>query len=135
MKKHQRESRQSKFWKHTRAICNLNSCYNFAIVLHENALVFQLMRSALFFMYIIMRLGVSKELSRQYTTIVTPHSIRLFTIYHGTDGERRSQSDCRMSKRISRFILMNIACLLLFSPDHARLCSFSALFTGYEQYR
>ena len=39
-KKHQRESRQSKFWKRARAICNLHSSYNFALVLHENTLVF-----------------------------------------------------------------------------------------------
>lgn len=29
-----------KFWKRARAICNLHSCYSFALVLHENAFVF-----------------------------------------------------------------------------------------------
>ena len=34
------KSRQMKFWKHTGAIYNMHSCYNFAFVLHENALIF-----------------------------------------------------------------------------------------------
>ena len=40
MKKHYWESRQWKFWKHMQAIYNLHSCYNFALMLHKNALVF-----------------------------------------------------------------------------------------------
>ena len=34
------ESGQTKFWKRLRAICNLHSCYNFALLLHENSLIF-----------------------------------------------------------------------------------------------
>ena len=37
---HHRESRETKFWKHAWATYNLHLCYNFAIVLHGNALVF-----------------------------------------------------------------------------------------------
>ena len=40
--------------KHGRAICNLHSCYNFAIVLHEKALVFSQSAARNFFMNIIM---------------------------------------------------------------------------------
>ena len=47
------KSRQTKFSKHsTLAICNLHSCYNFALVLHENALVLcQSEARNLFFMH------------------------------------------------------------------------------------
>ena len=37
--KHRRKSRQRKFWKRAHAISNLHSCYNFARVLHKNAVV------------------------------------------------------------------------------------------------
>ena len=40
MNKHRKKQRQTKFWKRARAICNLHSCYNFALVLYKNALVF-----------------------------------------------------------------------------------------------
>ena len=40
MKKHHSKSRQTKFWKRARAVCNLHQCFNFALVLHENAVVF-----------------------------------------------------------------------------------------------
>ena len=32
--------RQTKFWQRTRAFCNLHSCYNFVLVLHESALLY-----------------------------------------------------------------------------------------------
>lgn len=38
-KKHHRKSRQTKLFKCARDICNLLSCYNFAIALYESALV------------------------------------------------------------------------------------------------
>ena len=38
-KEHQR-SQDRRLLKRARAICNLHSCYNFALVLHENAFVF-----------------------------------------------------------------------------------------------
>ena len=40
MKKHNRRSKQTKFWKCVYPISNLQVCYNFALVLHENALIF-----------------------------------------------------------------------------------------------
>ena len=40
MKNHQRKSKQTKFWKRARAVCYFHSFYNFALVLHGNALVF-----------------------------------------------------------------------------------------------
>ena len=39
-KKHHSGSRLTEFWKLARANCNLHSCSNFALVLHEIALVF-----------------------------------------------------------------------------------------------
>ena len=39
MKKHHRKSRQTQFWKLAHAICNLHLCFNFALLLHENALI------------------------------------------------------------------------------------------------
>ena len=53
IKGYQRRSRQTKFWKHARAIWNLHSCDNFAFVLHVNALVFSQSEARKFFMYII----------------------------------------------------------------------------------
>ena len=41
MEKHGRKSRQTKFLKRVRAICNLHSCYNVALVLHEKCTRFQ----------------------------------------------------------------------------------------------
>ena len=38
-KKHHRKSRQTKLFKCARDICNLHSCCNFALALHESALV------------------------------------------------------------------------------------------------
>ena len=53
MKKHHRKSRQKKFGKHACAICNLHSCYNFALMLHENALIFNQSERYNFFTFII----------------------------------------------------------------------------------
>ena len=53
MKEHRRKSRPTKFWKRARAICNLHPCYKFALVLHENTLVFSQSEAPYFFMYII----------------------------------------------------------------------------------
>ena len=57
IKKQHRKSRQtklSKFRKRVRAICNLVLCYNFALLLHENALVFSQSEARnFFFMYIV----------------------------------------------------------------------------------
>ena len=39
MKKNIKEVKTDELLKRARAICNLHSCYNFALVLHENALV------------------------------------------------------------------------------------------------
>ena len=53
MKKHHRKLRQTKFLTHACAICNLHSYYNFALVLHENALVYSQSEAPNFFMHII----------------------------------------------------------------------------------
>ena len=53
MNKHHGKPREKKFWKRARAICNLHSYYNFAIVLHKNALFFGQWEAGNFFMYII----------------------------------------------------------------------------------
>ena len=50
MKKHRRVKTR-KFLQH--AICNLHSCYNFALVLQETALVFSQSERVIFFTYII----------------------------------------------------------------------------------
>ena len=42
-----------KICKCLQAICNLHSCYNFALVLHENVLIFNQSNTCNFFMYII----------------------------------------------------------------------------------
>ena len=55
MKEHHEGQRQTKCLERARAICNLRSCYNFAFVLHENALVFSQAGARNFFMYIINR--------------------------------------------------------------------------------
>ena len=39
MKKHYRKSTQTKFWKRAWAICNFHMCYNFALLLHVNAII------------------------------------------------------------------------------------------------
>ena len=54
MKKHRRKSRQTKFCKGARAICNLHSCYNFLFALHKNALISSQSEARYFFMYVIM---------------------------------------------------------------------------------
>ena len=41
------------FWKCACAISNLHLCYNFALLLHENALIFSQLEELNFFMYII----------------------------------------------------------------------------------
>ena len=46
--KHHRKSRQ------TRVICNLHSCYNFALVLNAKSIVFSQSEARNFFMYIMM---------------------------------------------------------------------------------
>ena len=54
MEKHHRKSRQTKFWELARAICNLHTCYNFALMLRENAPVFSQSEARNFFLcYII----------------------------------------------------------------------------------
>ena len=53
MKKHRRNLWQIKFWKRVRAICNLHSCYNFALMLHDKVLVFSQSEGRNYFMYII----------------------------------------------------------------------------------
>ena len=54
MKKHHRKSRQMKVWKHTHAICTFHLCYNFALVLYENTLIFSQSETCNFFMYMYM---------------------------------------------------------------------------------
>ena len=48
MKKHHQKSRKAKFWKCACAICNLHSYFNFAPMLHENALVFSQLEAHIF---------------------------------------------------------------------------------------
>ena len=47
-KKHHQKSRKAKFWKCACAICNLHSYFNFAPMLHENALVFSQLEAHIF---------------------------------------------------------------------------------------
>ena len=51
--KNHRKSRQTKFWKHMHATSNLHLCYNFALVLQKNALIFSQSEACNSFMYII----------------------------------------------------------------------------------
>ena len=51
--KNHRKSRQTKFWKRMHATSNLHLCYNFALVLHKNALIFSQSEARNSFMYII----------------------------------------------------------------------------------
>ena len=52
-KKHHRKSLQTKYLKRARAICNFDSFYNVALVLHENVLVFSRSEARNFLKYII----------------------------------------------------------------------------------
>ena len=45
------ESQDSRNFESAHAICNLYSCYNFALVLHENALVYSQSEARNFFMW------------------------------------------------------------------------------------
>ena len=45
------ESQNRRNFESVRVICNLNSCHNFALVLHENALFFSQSEARNFFMY------------------------------------------------------------------------------------
>ena len=64
LKKHHRESRETKFWKHVCPICNLHLSYNFVFMLQLCTCVtwectcFQPIRNTYFFLYIIRSLSV-----------------------------------------------------------------------------
>ena len=47
----ERQNRRN--FESVRVICNLNSCHNFALVLHENALFFSQSQARNFFMYTV----------------------------------------------------------------------------------
>ena len=70
-----------KFWKclHVHAICNLYLCicYNFALVWHENSLVFSQLDSCNCFLYIIMKIIMSenKHLVIYFRYLVLDHNI------------------------------------------------------------
>ena len=53
MKKKSESLDRWNFWKCACAICNLRLCYNFALLLHENVLIFSQLEVLNFFMHII----------------------------------------------------------------------------------
>ena len=52
-KAHEKTSQKVKKDVHAKCTCNLHLCYNFALLLHENALIFSQSEGCNFFMFII----------------------------------------------------------------------------------
>ena len=69
-KKHRKKSRQTKFWKLVRLLVILYSCYNFALALNENALVFSQSEARNFILYIYILLRIIKSLVKSWESLI-----------------------------------------------------------------
>ena len=73
---------QTKFCKWVCAICNLHSCYNFALVLHEKSLIFSQSEACNFIKYINIYLKLelcNLELDTERVRVMDPANHFSFT--------------------------------------------------------
>ena len=117
MKKCSTESQDGRNFGSSRAIRNLHSCYNFALVLHEKCTRFQPIRRALFFSGML--LIKKPERDERYLTAVNFHNWRPPSIskskiphvaedgdWFGVQTEGNKFTDIRSIKKNDLILLM-----------------------------
>ena len=120
MKKHRRKPGQAIFSKRARSICNLHSCYNFALVLYENTLVFSQSGARNFFMYIIVMITTANSSKwlikqgysfpkyyRQYACKTFSMVITKKTSIYPTQRPNRAESGNRVQKVEIKMSIIN----------------------------
>lgn len=95
MKKYHRKSTQTKFWKHAWAICNFHLCYNFALLLHVNAIVFNQSETCNFSCTLLRQKKVTIYLFDHISDVLF---FWLFLSSKGAFYDKKKSSTCEMCR-------------------------------------